>query len=950
MSALNASQIAINNYALQFCEVTMNQVIKSAAPMVVVMLSISFMRTSPTMPAFLLLCVNTAGVTLAIFNNVLEVSEGLSVDPVQCFNYTSLHVLLQSIQVLFSQKIMSDHKITVFAMVLLTGPGSFLFLLPFCLALEISEVRKYCFLFVTVAFATSFAAVCYNLVYFKTIQRCGGVGLTILSNIKVIVLLICSKMMLREQSSWGFVEYSGCAISLVASGIYSGMQQKFQRISAAKSLIFTLVMVGLVLDTCLGISRSVSRFSAHNVGLNYTNSWNKKGLFRHEVEATVDMLMRVSIENISNSAWQSYSSYVDITSAHSLESSNFLDEDTYSDYSCTYGSQNMDLWNTEHGHFKFGPWLLRNQFFWKLRVCMLENVCLRSEIVHYFQNPKSNVDFSFESIEHPRVFVDEVKNLPINFSFHRSPLSEKVLNHSIFMLESSIPTTYSNLIFDTIIPALTAMEIFGFDWLNYSATLVFPSRKVMEMKFEHVARSGTHSMIYDFLQNKPYSLPFDKTTCFQKLIVGQKASFSSHVFFPDRGAQLRRRFPDRGAQLRRLRLLVWTRFQVPIFSTERSQILVIADHTNPSNHNMCTEVRSFVESSPVRSIQVLCLSISELSFVDIVNHVVNSHIVVAQLHIIPMIAICARDSSHVIVHVHEHDTNQVRIFMALRAIDFVFFHHVFSNLTRSQTLNLALHRSVESRHVQVYSSFHCSHDSMYHHTNYHDNYANYDPAVPKFTLDSPAGHKAGLCDFRNVCFKNGKLKYFTPGGNTQNPLIVPEISILESHNVLNSELKPILDLTNGPFPSNYTSDVDLYALEFVGVYTFNFGHVLFDSIFPLLLAMETIGLDWITTNVALLHKSSRTKKMNTHYYPLFLNTSSNFWQYLSQKTDVCAKRLVTGHEKFFGLSRIFLDRAAHLRRIRGLVWKRLNLLPVDMEPDNYLVAEKAAGWATSPSW
>lgn len=39
-----------------------------------------------------------------------------------------------------------------------------------------------------------------------------------------------------------------------------------------------------------------------------------------------------------------------------------------------------------------------------------------------------------------------------------------------------------------------------------------------------------------------------------------------------------------------------------------------------------------------------------------------------------------------------------------------------------------------------------------------------------------------------------------------------------------------------------------------------------------------------------------------------------------------------------------------MRRIRGLVWTRLKLLPAIVEPNNYLVAQKAAGFATKPTW
>ena len=337
-----------------------------------------------------------------------------------------------------------------------------------------------------------------------------------------------------------------------------------------------------------------------------------------------------------------------------------------------------------------------------------------------------------------------------------------------------------------------------------------------------------------------------------------------------------------------------------------------------------------------------------MRMIDVFTLITNSTVIVAHHHILPSVAFYSQDSSHLIVLEDTYSNKDLRILMAVRSIDFVHFHYALANSTVDTILQYAVQLLSVASNESSMSDFHCTHDTLIHSSQHF------------FTSGPMSGQ--GMCEFQNVCLVEGKLTYFIPDDKwslSQLPSLQESYDVTNPKNFKKGPIPSQLPITfkTGPIPSEYAfGAADLYVLEHNTVFSFNFGHLFFDSLFPILLAMEVLGLDWNDKRVVLILMSQDGRYFlengphgphrNKQYYELLLKTVP----IKSYDGTICARRLLTGQESFLSLPRIFVDRGAQMRRIRSHVWLRLNLHPKIPERRHYLAAVKASGFGNPPLW
>ena len=143
---------------------------------------------------------------------------------------TASSTLAQCLQISISGRIMQGRgqqlgKLDAFQMTALTGPLAFVALLPFALyyefgvfsaALAMQRARVLGFLL-----GSCLLAVAYNVTLFQALATLSTIGASILGNVKIVLLLLLSALILGELRTWSVVQLVGCTLTFVASGWYS---------------------------------------------------------------------------------------------------------------------------------------------------------------------------------------------------------------------------------------------------------------------------------------------------------------------------------------------------------------------------------------------------------------------------------------------------------------------------------------------------------------------------------------------------------------------------------------------------------------------------------------------------------------------------------------------------------------------------------------------------------
>merc|ERR1719408_461194 len=106
-----------------------------------------------------------------------------------------------------------------------TGPLAFVTLAPFAFATEWTILAE-CFYsrpgaVVGFLLGSCCVAVVYNVVLFQSVRTLSSVGTAIIGNVKIVMLLFLSSLLLSELGGWSANQYLGCLLTFVAAGVYS---------------------------------------------------------------------------------------------------------------------------------------------------------------------------------------------------------------------------------------------------------------------------------------------------------------------------------------------------------------------------------------------------------------------------------------------------------------------------------------------------------------------------------------------------------------------------------------------------------------------------------------------------------------------------------------------------------------------------------------------------------
>jgi len=112
----------------------------------------------------------------------------------------------------------------------LTGPVSFLALMPFAVLAEFGELSRALetepVLALGFLLGSCTLAVLYNIVLFQALRTLSTIGTSILGNVKIVLLVLLSALFLGELRTWSYAQLIGCGLTFAASGYYSHLKTR----------------------------------------------------------------------------------------------------------------------------------------------------------------------------------------------------------------------------------------------------------------------------------------------------------------------------------------------------------------------------------------------------------------------------------------------------------------------------------------------------------------------------------------------------------------------------------------------------------------------------------------------------------------------------------------------------------------------------------------------------
>lgn len=212
-----ALNIALNNISLLDISLTLNQIIRSAIPVVTCVLGILVEKKWPTKQEASALFTLTSGVMLAVWQGTVT---GKPYAILFCITGT----LCNGAMMTFSGKLLSE-KLDVVRLTFYTAPVSLTCLAPFFWTYERERFLSYypshaqgvAFIIVV----TSCNALAYNLVHSLMIKKTSAVTTTVLGEVKIVGLLVLSAFLLGEGKEFTFKMTVGVVAALAGFVMYS---------------------------------------------------------------------------------------------------------------------------------------------------------------------------------------------------------------------------------------------------------------------------------------------------------------------------------------------------------------------------------------------------------------------------------------------------------------------------------------------------------------------------------------------------------------------------------------------------------------------------------------------------------------------------------------------------------------------------------------------------------
>lgn len=224
----------------------MNQVIRSCFPVLIAIIAVFVEHRMPRYDEAAVLVAISMGVALAV-------TEG---DPMHGANTIGVllctgSLVIQAVQISLMGRLLTQ-KFDSLQMAFYTGPSAFLVLLVPGLYQEgavISQCLDEQFV-ASIAFVlgSCVMAICYNLTLIQSIKVFSSVGLGVLSNVKVVFVILLSAVCLGEVR-WSAGQYFGCILTLAGSAAFTYIKQTGGMCGGKMPDMFGATTAGMQLTT-----------------------------------------------------------------------------------------------------------------------------------------------------------------------------------------------------------------------------------------------------------------------------------------------------------------------------------------------------------------------------------------------------------------------------------------------------------------------------------------------------------------------------------------------------------------------------------------------------------------------------------------------------------------------------------------------------------------------------
>ncbi|KAK9866952.1 hypothetical protein WJX84_004634 [Apatococcus fuscideae] len=212
--------IVLNNSSLVFITLSLNQIIRSAIPVITAGVGIFVEKKIPTRAEF-------SSLVLLTFGVVLSVWEGSVHGSVTGITIALTSTLSGAAMLSFSGKILSE-KLDVLRLTFYTAPVSVGVLVPFFLWQEAARLREhflqngYSVLLLVLMGAIN--AVAYNILHYQVIFATSSIMTPVIGMVKVIGVIVLSAVYLGENKIFSMRMLLGCGLALAGFCFYSGLQ------------------------------------------------------------------------------------------------------------------------------------------------------------------------------------------------------------------------------------------------------------------------------------------------------------------------------------------------------------------------------------------------------------------------------------------------------------------------------------------------------------------------------------------------------------------------------------------------------------------------------------------------------------------------------------------------------------------------------------------------------
>ncbi|GIL72975.1 hypothetical protein Vretimale_4622 [Volvox reticuliferus] len=217
ISVCFAMNVGLNNVSLLSISLSLNQVIRASIPVFTALGAIMIENRPPSRQEFLSLLVLVGGVSIAVYEGSATKTSFTGV--VLCIIGTMCNGLAMS-----SIGRLLTEKLDVLRLTFYTAPMSACVLLPFFNKLEAGAFYKYWAQglgFLGIIFLGCLNALLYNLIHSWVIKATSSVTTTVIGEMKIVLILLLSAIVLGESEVWTVKMMIGCTTAILGFCMYS---------------------------------------------------------------------------------------------------------------------------------------------------------------------------------------------------------------------------------------------------------------------------------------------------------------------------------------------------------------------------------------------------------------------------------------------------------------------------------------------------------------------------------------------------------------------------------------------------------------------------------------------------------------------------------------------------------------------------------------------------------